>query len=336
MKSILSLILICGLSIQALAYRAISDEKLQELMQSFNYTPTVHSVRTAQTGCDGQDIEFTTSYPQRESEFSVQAKTFIPVGADGSRSPLILMLPPLGGASRLDFFVAQVFCKNNIAAVVLTTDLTGLGSSVLMPVTDHDETHRRVVAALKGAIIVASTYSEIDSTKIGIFGASLGGILGSVAFSVIPEISAATFIVNGGDIPNILATSDQEPVANIKKARMQEQGFTGSDQYENYLNENLQIDPLHFAKLIKPETIKLYLSNNDTSVLTKDQMAYYNAIGKPAETKFSSLGHMQTVLSVLAVGSGKQQIADWFKSRFALPNPRVSSGMNMNYSRVIR
>ncbi|MCC2679990.1 MAG: hypothetical protein K0R29_2566, partial [Pseudobdellovibrio sp.] len=92
---------------------------------------------------------------------------------------------------------------------------------------------------------------------------------------------------------------------------------------EAFLNDNLEIDPLHFAKMINPETVRMYLSNNDKSVPTVDQVNYYNAIGKPAETKFSSLPHMETVLSVLAVGNGKQQIADWFNLRFSQPNPRM-------------
>lgn len=327
MKAILSATLtfglILGLTLPVFAYRPISEEKLQELIQSFQYTPTVKQIRTSRAGCDAQDIEFTTTYPQRDTELTIKAKTFIPLNSS-TKVPLIFMLPPLGGASRLDIVVGETFCKNNLAAFIITTDMTGLNAPSLVPATDHDHTHRRVAAALKGAMIVASSYPEINSQKFGLFGISLGGILGSVAYSVIPEISAATLMVNGGDVPHILAISDQNPVQNLKKARMLEQGFTSNAEYEAFLNANLEIDPLHFAKLVNPDTLKLYLSNNDKSVPTVDQMSYYNALGKPKETKFSALGHMETVLSVLAVGSGKQQIADWFNSRFALANPRVA------------
>jgi len=322
MKTYLSFLLVLGLAFPTFAYRPISDEKLQELVQSFQYTPTVRQIRTSTASCQAQDIEFTTTYPQRDSELNIKAKSFVPVNPS-AKVPVIFILPPLGGATSLDVVVAERFCKNNLAAFIITTNLTGLNSDVLVPVTDHDHTHRRVAAALKGALIVASSYPEINVSKAGLFGISLGAILGSVAYSVIPELSAATLFVNGGDVPHILAVSDQGPIVNLKKERMKEQGFTTTAQYEAFLNDNLEIDPLHFAKMIKPETVKMYLSNNDKSVPTVDQVNYYNAIGKPAETKFSSLPHMETVLSILAVGNGKQQIADWFNLRFSLPNPRM-------------
>ncbi len=314
--------LILSLAVPAFAYRPVTEEKLQELVQSFQYTPTVKQVRTSKASCTAQDIEFTTTYPQRDSELTIKAKSFVPVNPT-AKVPVIFMLPPLGGASSLDLLVGKKFCENNLAVMLITTNLTGLNSDTLVPVTDHDHTHRRVAAALKGALIVAATYPEINTKKAGIFGISLGAILGSVAYSVIPELSAATLFVNGGDVPHILAVSDQGPVVNLKNARMQEQGFTTVEQYENFLNENLEIDPLHFTRFVNPETLKLYLSNNDKSVPTVDQVNYYNALGKPKETKFSSLPHMETVLSTLAVGNGKQQIADWFNARFALPNPRL-------------
>lgn len=322
MKSYLSIFLILGLTLPAYAYRPITDDKLQELVQSFQYTPTVKQIRASKASCQAQDVEFTTTYPQRDSELTIKAKSFVPVNL-AVKVPVIFMLPPLGGASSLDLLIGERFCKNNLAAFIITTNLTGLNSDELVPVTDHDHTHRRVAAALKGAMIVASTYPEINIEKAGLFGISLGGILGSVAYSVIPELSAATLFVNGGDVPHILAVSDQVPIINLKKARMREQGFTAVEQYEAFLNDHLEIDPLHFAKMVNPETVKLYLSNNDKSVPTVNQIDYYNAIGKPKETKFSSLGHMETVLSVLATGTGKQQIADWFHSRFSQRNPRV-------------
>ena len=333
MRSAIALLLISCLAQVSLAYRPIGDDKLQELIQSFNYTPNVEQIRTATASCDPQDLEYTTSYPQRDSALRIQAKVFIPTSASGP-VPVVFMLPPLGGANRLDLMMGDTFCKNNIAVFIITTTLNGLDSPTLVPVTDHDHTHRRVAAAIKGAMIIARTYPQLNTSKMGIFGESLGGILGSVAYSVIPEISAGAFIVNGGDVPNILATSDQGPVINLKNARMKEQNFTTTEQYENYLNDNLQIDPLHFAKLINPETIKLILAQNDKSVPTADQMAYYNALGKPKETKFYPYGHGETIFAVLGLSNGKKEIADWFNARFAMENPRL--GPNVQEALQVR
>ena len=316
-----------GLFSSAYAYRPVTDEKLAEIIKSFDYTPNVRMLRSGTASCSPQDIEYGTTYPQRDSELNVKAKTFIPTTQSGP-VPLVFMLPPLGGANQLDLMMGDTLCKNGIAAFLITTNMNGLDSPTLVPVTDHDQTHRRVAAAIKAGIIIARTYPQINTEKLGLFGESLGGILGSVAYSVLPELSAGTFIVNGGNVPHILATSDQSPVIKLKNDRMKEQGFTTVDQYENYLNENLEIDPLHFTKIINPDTVKFFLSKVDKSVPTVDQMAYYNALGQPKETRFYMVSHAETIVAVMAIGSGKQQITDWFKSRFALPNPRLNPDIN--------
>lgn len=321
MKTLLSSILVLGAAQTLLAYRPISDGRMQDLLQEFNYTPNVELLRTVTPTCKLQDIEYTTTYPQLDTPLKIQAKIVVP---DVAGSPVIFMLPPLGGSNPLDVMMAETFCKNKMAAIIITSNLTGIDQAALVPVTDHDHTHRRVASAIKGGIIVARTFANIDTRKVGLFGASLGGILGSVAYEVIPEISAATFIVNGGDVPHILANSDQTPVVKLKNARKAEMGFTTDAQYEDYLNNNLTLDPLHFTKLIKPEATKLYLSRSDISVPSADQMAFYNAIGTPVETLFYNLPHAQTILAVLGLGTQKQKTADWFLQRFALPNPRTN------------
>ena len=315
-------------SLSAFAYRPIDDVKLSEILQSFNYTPIVQQKNRVTPNCKGQDIEFETNYPQRSSNLPIKAKLFVPTTTSESsfdtRFPIVFILPPLGGANRLDMLLGETICGNKMAAMLIVTNLTGLDSETLVPVSDHDHTHRRVVAALKGGIIVAGTYPQINTEKVGLFGASLGGILGSVAYSVMPQISAATFLVNGADVPHILAHSDQAQVIKLKTERMKEQGFTSVEQYENYLNENLEIDPLHFAKFIPSDSVKLYLSQKDRSVPSDKQMIYYEALGKPRETRFFLIGHAETIFAVMGINNQRQAIAEWFLSRFALPNPRTS------------
>ena len=330
MKQRLAFIFLILSSQLLLAYTPISDDRLKELLEGFNYTPAVQIMKLPKAGCIAQDLEFTTTYPQREGSLSIRAKTFIPTLPN---VPVVFMLPPMGGMNQLDQGMGEVFCRHNIAAIIITTNLTGLDSATLVPVSDHDHTHRRVASAIKGGILVVhSLNSELNSSgfgintaKIGLFGASLGGILGSVAYGVIPQISAATFLVNGGDVPYILAHSDQKEIVKVRNARMQQQGLKSIEEYETYLQQNLDLDPLHFAKLIDRESTKLYLSKADKTVPSEKQMEYYKAIKTPVETSFYSLGHVPTIVSVMGINSNKTKIAQWFKMRFAKPNPRKKS-----------
>lgn len=327
MKQLLALIFLFFTAQILFAYTPISDDRLKELLEGFNYTPNVQILKLPKVGCAAQNLEFTTTYPQRSEALNIQAKTFIPMA---SNVPVIFMLPPMGGMNSLDQSMGEVFCRNNIAAIIITSNLTGLDSAALVPVSDHDHTQRRVVSAIKGGIIVVRALnsslnikgSGINPAKIGLFGASLGGILGSVAYGVIPQISAATFLVNGGDVPYILAHSDQKEIIKVRNSRMQQEGLRSIEEYETYLRKNLALDPLHFAKLIDRESTKLYLSKADKTVPSKKQMEYYKAISSPAETSFYVLGHVQTIVSVLGLSSNKTKIAQWFTTRFAKPNPR--------------
>lgn len=320
MKSAVVAFILILVSQFAWSYTPISDDRLKELIAEFNYVPKVEIIKLPTTSCKAQDMEFTTTYPQRDTALNIKTKTFIPAGKD---IPVVFMLPSLGGMNQLDESMGETFCKNNIAAILITTTLTGLDSDTLVPVSDHDHTHRRVASALKGGMIVIRSLPQINSQKVGLFGVSLGGILGSVAYGVIPEISAATFLVNGGDVPFILAYSDQGSIVKLRNARMAEQGLKTQEEYETYLRSHLHVDPLHFAKLINPETVKLFLSKTDNSVPTEKQMEYYNAIGAPQETSFYSLNHIKTIIAVLGIGTAKQKIAQWFTKRFEIANPRL-------------
>ncbi len=323
MKPSIFVLLLLVFSNASYAYKTITDDKLQELLQSFKYRPDVHITVKPKVSCDSQILKYTTTYPQRETPLEIEARTYIPArDSTLPAAPVVFILPPLGGRSPLDANLAETFCKNRIAAVIIVTDLTGLNSRTLVPVTDHDQTGRRVASAIKGGILVMQDYAEVNPDKVGVFGASLGGILSSIAYSVVPEISAATFLVNGGDIPYILAHSDQPKVIALKNARKKEQGLQSDDEYEAYLNEHMEIDPLHFAKLIPPDSVKQFLSKNDASVASSKQLEYYNALGKPSEVKFYEVGHAPTIVAVMSLGKPRREIADWFNQRFALPNPR--------------
>ncbi|MEQ1721835.1 MAG: hypothetical protein ABL930_01575 [Pseudobdellovibrio sp.] len=322
MKSVTSTIILFLFSGVAWSYTPISDGELAAIVAGFNYQPQVQILKLPQVSCKAQDMEYTTTYPQRDTPLNINAKAFIPAG---SQIPVVFMLPPLGGMNQMDEKMGEAFCNANIAAILITTTLTGLDSPTLVPVTDHDHTHRRVASAIKGGMLAIRSLPQLNTLKIGLFGVSLGGILGSVAYGVIPEISAATLLVNGGDVPFILAYSDQSSIIKLRTARMAEQGFKTFEQYETYLRQHLTIDPLHFAKLIDPNTVKLFLSKTDKSVPSVKQMEYYDALGAPKETSFYSLSHINTIFSVMGLGPAKQKIIQWFQGRFYIPNPRIEN-----------
>lgn len=310
------------LSLTVLAYRPISDERRAELFSQFRYIAQVEVTSIQKnSGCRAQVVEYNTFYPERETAYPVKARLYLPAEQN---VPLVLMLPPIGGSNVLDTDLAQTLCRSGMAALLLLNDFGQIESSQLVPVEDHNHTVRRVAAALKGAIQLAQAeLPSVNTAKVGLFGASLGGILGSMAYGVLPELSAATFLVNGGDVPHILAFSTERRIVRIKRARMAEQGLKTNADYEFYLNQHLIFDPLHFTPLIPPETVKLYLSKSDDLVPTRDQLSLYEALGSPPGTVFYNVNHYLSIFAALGNAGERKKIADWFLQRFALDNPRL-------------
>lgn len=324
MKHLLMLLGLVLATANLKAYEPISDDKLNELIQSFNYQPELQILKKGKVGCAAQSFSYKVNYPQRHDPLVIKGKSFIPIVLkDQEKVPVVFILPPMGGTNILDKGMGRTLCENRIAAFVISSNLTGLNSENLVPVSDHDHTHRRVASAIKGGMLFVKSYPEINSEKVGLFGVSLGGILGSIAYSVIPEISAASFVVNGADVPHILANSKQSEIVKLRKARKKEQGFKTDAEYEAYLNQNLELDPLHFVKLIDPNTLKMYIALNDTLVPSVDQLRYYEALGSPKSAKFYKGGHISTIITVLALSREKTKISQWFLKKFSQPNPRL-------------
>ena len=265
------------------------------------------------------DFTFSTTYPEINNNFEVVGQLYRPKRSN-FKAPIVVLFPPTGGKNFLDENVAENLCESDIAVFLPTNDFTGIDQADPPPVEDHDHALRRVVAATKTFIQYSKEHYRLDGSKAGIFGASLGGIIGTFSMSVLPDISAGYFIVAGGDVPNILAHSTQERVVRLKNIRKQQEGFRNDEEYEAWLQANLSLEPLEYAVNIPTETVQMVISTNDSSVPTDNQYLLHEALGKP-EHEVSSSGHVWTILNSMSGSS--RGIIDFFNQRFSKANPRL-------------
>jgi hypothetical protein len=323
MKYTQILTILTSLFVAGVAHAENSTAEANNIVrEEFNYTPQVEIKNLAdRRGCKGGKLEYITTLNQSGEAYTVKAKIYMPDKPAEQKRSVIFMLPTIKGGQKLagliDRFAAFSFCRQNFIAVLLENDFTGLSTGSPLGISESDLSIRRVVAALKGGIQIATHNLNADQNKVGLFGASLGGILGSTAYGLMSEIKAGTFLVAGGDLPHILTHSDQKPIIKVKEDVMLEKGFKTDAEYEAYLNEALRFDPLDFADNIERDEVKLYLSLNDRSVPTLDQMKLYEELNRPTETSFvSRSGHAITIFRVLVFSRQKTKIGKWFKARF--------------------
>lgn len=267
-----------------------------------------------------------TSYPTMTEPLEVELQMYIPNRDQlGDKEvPVVFILPPVGGVNFLDRQMAETFCSSDIAAIILVNDFANIDSQAngdLLPPEDHGFALHRTVAGVKATMAMSVDDANINPKKIGLFGASLGGILGSFVMTTQKEISAGYFIVAGGDIPNILAYSEQEKVSKIRRKRMKEENIETKEEYEQYIRNYVTLDPIDLAVTMLPDTLHMVISERDDVVPTSNQFQLYEAFQEP-EATFTNSGHVDTVVESLLFGGQRRKIARFFSDRFELDNPR--------------
>lgn len=313
------------------AREPLTNNELADIISQFQYDSQYTQIEDKKKESPSQNCwtyqrTIATTYPNAQEPLEVNLEMFVPNRdkLNGTQAPLVVVIPPIGGVTFLDRGMARTLCNQKMAAIIVTNDFANVeyqSKVALLPPEDHQKSFFRISAAIKATVQMSEDDSDINADKTGIFGVSLGGILGSFVMSTQSNISVGYFIVAGGDIPHILAYSEQGEIKKIRQKRMTEQNLQSQDEYEDFLRQHITFDPLDTAATMLPATLQMVVATKDKSVPSQNQEYLYEAFGKP-KTKFYKQDHLQTILSSLLLGSKKKGIAQFFSERFKLENPR--------------
>lgn len=313
------------------ARQPLTDQEVSDIIDQFQYDSQYTEISSKKYGgawdsCWEYDTLIETQFPEMVEPLEVKMTIYMPNRKDlGSETvPTVIMLPPTGGKNFLDKKMGKSFCSSNMAAVIIENDFANIlyqADEELLPPEDHELSYYRTVSAVKAVMKMAHDDINMNGDKIGLFGVSLGGILGSFVMATQEQISAGYFIVAGGDVPYILAYSQQDEVSRIRRKRMKEQGFTEKSEYEGFLRTHLTMDPMDLAKTMIPETLHMVIAKKDKNVPTANQLSLHQAYGEP-DASFSNSGHVDTVIDTLLFGSKRRRVTNFFKKRFEQDNPR--------------
>lgn len=331
MERILIILCLLSVTVSSWARDPISDEEVAAIIKEFQYESRYTEKESYKDGgafssCWIYEKTLETEYPQMNEPLNVYMKMYIPnrsrLGED--KVPAVIMVPPVGGINFLDRQMGETFCANNIAAVILTNDFANLdaqASGELLPPDDHQMSFYRVGAAVKATKAMIRDDLNMNEEKVGVFGVSLGGILSAFVMSTQPDLSAGYFVVAGGDIPNILAFSEQDKITSIRRKRMKEENLQSKEEYEAFLRQHMTMDPVDMARTMVPETLRMVVATRDDVVPTFNQEMLHFAYGEP-KADFLPAGHLDAVLDSLLFGGDRKRVARFFKERFAEDNPR--------------
>lgn len=210
---------------------------------------------------------------------------------DFKKAPVIMVLPILGGRNVIAEIFARYFVENGYAAVIVhrqqeykeLADLKLLNPTLQQMVIDHMQ-----------AVDWVETRTELDASRIGVFGVSMGSIKAAMLAPVDRRIKAAVLGLPGGDIPYVLSYSTESGVKRARSKYLEETGLTPDLLYA-YLQEEITCDPIHHAPYMDPANVLMFIAWFDDAVPYSRGNALWREAGKP-EVVYLVAGHFSAYL----------------------------------------
>ena len=225
-------------------------------------------------------------------------------------APVILILPIIGGDYPLERHFARYFARHGMAAVLLKRDNLVKGERF----DQIDTVLRQCTIDAKQALDWIETQKDYDASRIGLFGVSMGAIRGALLLPTDSRIRAATLGLVGGDLPWILAHTEEPGIAKRRRALMEKEKIT-THELEERLRKTVTFDPAAVAASVDPRNVFLVLAACDTSVPITKGWELRRLMGKP-ETMIVPAGHYSTLIYIPFI---RAKTLRFFRERFAEP-----------------
>jgi dienelactone hydrolase len=116
---------------------------------------------------------------------------------------------------------------------------------------------------------------DIDRGRIGIFGVSLGSLVGALVSGVDTRFTRSVFVVGGGDLPAIVLNESRE--TREMRQRLIDGGWTE----EKLADALASIEPLHVARRIDPSNALFITATEDQVIPKACTEKLMEAIGGP-------------------------------------------------------
>jgi hypothetical protein len=228
----------------------------------------------------------------------------------------VLLLPPTGGQNALDDYYANTLCDRGLRVVMVQhwPDDTK---------NDHDfGSHDR--GAMRSTAAVEDVVEYIKAKKpgqLGILGTSVGGINAALILGVYSRISTGALIVAGGSLREVIGTSTEQHLAQLREERMADpaMGLKTIDDYVNAVGENIKIEPLNFVNFAQRKKILSFIATKDVTVPTENQLKLYRAFGSQ-EVVTHDDDHFGTIKYTSA--HSQEKIADFFVQNLSEPTAK--------------
>ena len=227
----------------------------------------------------------------------VHAEFFDPVGFPGRR-PAVVVLHILGSDFPLSRYVAARLADRGVAALFLKLPYYGerrprggpgpVPSRFLSADIERTMTSmRQGVCDVRRGLCWLSSRSNVETSRLGVTGISLGGIVASLAVAVDPAARDGVFLLAGGDLSRILW---EMPETTKFRQAWEASGKTIQDL--KVLTD--PYDPLTYAGRLSGKRLLMIAGKVDEVVPPASTLALWNAAGRP-EIRWYDCGHYSAI-----------------------------------------
>lgn len=250
--------------------------------------------------CDGLVENHPMIDPTDGKEFIVTAKGYKPYLKN---APVVFILPTIIAESAVERRLANRFCKNGINAFILDVVKDTTPEEELPNLNAHDESYVRALAGVRKVISNLKKDPTL-AESYGLMGLSLGGIQAAFIAGSEPLIKASVVVVGAGNVPSILAYSDQKIVAKQRVERFKLFNIPDQKAYATTLKPLIPNDPINVALNVLPGSMYMFIALNDKTVPTKYQQELRSKISQPLVYEIRT-NHVGAVIKAGSIHAGK-------------------------------
>jgi len=170
----------------------------------------------------------------------------------------------------------------------------------------------------------AEKQPEIDISRVGIVGLSIGAFVAGVTMGIDTRVSAGVFVMGGGNPSEIFAFCKCDGPRETRKNLLKRFGWT-PEMIKRKLSLPLQIlNPTLFAKRITPKNILIIDAEYDQYIPRSARSALWEAMGRPERITFQH-SHKVSFLSMtlLTLESTNRRINKFFEKRLQKMNTAI-------------
>jgi len=211
------------------------------------------------------------------------------------KAATVVVTPILDGQNSVARIIARDLATHGMHAVIVDRYVDKQKDPTLLESTESGM--RDLVADRLQVLEWVLRRPEVDPTRIGAYGVSLGGIGSLLLAAVEPRIRATVAVMAGGDPAAVMARPAQGECVTLARANGVPENATRSriEAFERKARPVLVTCPVALARYIDPSSVLMFLTRRDTSVPSALQVRLRGALGRPEAFSLPT-GHYSSVL----------------------------------------